>query len=132
MINGCLLDLLNTGRPEAAAVFTVKMICFFENDIRLAALYTELTDPVVYMNLSIPHGNDRHSPQVAVAAIGVIHYTVVVGLNNSKILVSAAAGYDVCLISIGKLHSHAETDQATIPLFELDILRRAAVSRSYH
>jgi hypothetical protein len=107
---------------ESAPVSFVEVIDLFENDIRLAAFDPELTDSVVGMDLGVAQGYDRHSPQVIVSAVGVVNDTMVVCLDNSEIFVGAAAGNNVGLVALGKLHGDTEADQSELAFFEDYIL----------
>ena len=88
------------------------MIHFFENNIRLAPLDAELADPVVDMDLRVAHGNNGHSPQIPVTAVGVVDHTVVVGLDDPEILVGAivvAIGYGAANPAMQSMCMQCET-----------------------
>ena len=70
-------------------------------------LDAELADAVIDMDLSIPHGDDRHAPPVIRSAVSLIDQSHMVGLNNAEILVGTASRDHTRLIACRQLHGNA-------------------------
>ena len=69
------------------------------------------------MNFSISYCKNRHKPLVIVSAIRTINDTLMIGLNNTKILKSRTSGHHMSLISCRQLHCYAQRNQCKITFF---------------
>ena len=70
-----------------AAVFISEVIDLFKYDRRLMFLDPELTDPVIDMDLGVPHCKCRHIVDIIVSAIALIDHTHMVGLDDPEIFI---------------------------------------------
>ena len=59
---------------------------FIKSYLRLVLHDTELADPVVKGNMRIPDSQSRHKPLIVISAVRTVYHTLMIGLDNSKIL----------------------------------------------
>ena len=74
----------------------------------------ELADSVILLNHCIAQRIDGHKPPVIRTAVRLINHAHVIRLNDSEILICAAARYDMRLISFGQLHRNAQRNQTEL------------------
>ena len=80
------LRLLLSGASKATAIHTAKRYYFIKSYLRLVLHDTELADPVIKGNMRIPDSQGRHKPLIVISAVRTVYHTLMIGLDNSKIL----------------------------------------------
>lgn len=70
----------------------LQMFYFVKMNLWLILHDAELTNPVIYMDFRIPDRIYRHKPLVIVPTVGTINHTLMIRLNDSKILERGTSG----------------------------------------
>ena len=95
--------LLLSCTSKASSVLSGQLVHLVKLNLRLIFHNTELTDPVIYMNLGVPHSDHWHSPHIIVTAVRAIDNAAVICLNDSEVLVCACCAARRTITAILKI-----------------------------